>query len=258
MLIILEYTCDFIFLFPVRVNFLTHYIDCTKCIFGEAFRNEVQVINTILSVDPDNSPDITALFASSLALCVSDIPFNGPVAGIKVAKSGGKFIINPSSDELENYELVLTVAGGANGICMIEANAKEASEEDCLEGIEVAKEAIKKLCDFQEEITKEIGKPKIEVTLKEIDESLKEEVISLAKQELKEAVTSNLDKQLKYEKVEEIKQKMIEQINEKHAEDEELDSILKDSRGILDELEALGIEECDTVHMYGFDFDYYK
>jgi len=206
--------------------------------FDEGFRNEVQVINTILSVDPDNTPDITALFASSLALCISDIPFNGPVAGIKVAKTDGKFIVNPSSDDLENYELVLTVAGGKDGICMIEANAKEASEEDCLEGIEIAKEAIKVLCDFQEEITKEIGKPKKEVTLKEIDNSLIQDVNSLAKEKLKEAITSSLDKQEKSAKVEEIKQDILLEINEKYEENEELDSILRDSKNILDDLEA--------------------
>ena len=206
--------------------------------FDDGFRNEVQVINTILSVDPDNSPEITALFASSLALCISDIPFNGPVAGIRVAKSNGEFIINPSSEELDNYELVLTVAGGKDGICMIEANAKEASEEDCLKGIEIAKEAIKILCDFQEEITKEVGKPKIEVELKEISSSLKEEVESLAKDTLKEAITSDLDKLAKSEKIEEIKSSIIDKISESHAEDEELDIILKDSRTILDDLEA--------------------
>ena len=206
--------------------------------FDDGFRNEVQVINTILSVDPDNSPEITALFASSLALCISDIPFNGPVAGIRVAKSNGEFIINPSSEELDNYELVLTVAGGKDGICMIEANAKEASEEDCLKGIEIAKEAIKILCDFQEEITKEVGKPKIEVELKEISSSLKEEVESLAKDTLKEAITSDLDKLAKSEKIEEIKSSIIDKISESHAEDEELDIILKDGRTILDDLEA--------------------
>ena len=98
--------------------------------FEEGFRNEVQVVNTVLSVDPDNAPDIAALFGSSLALSISDIPFNGPVAGVRVVKIGDDYKINPTSADLDNYELVLTVAGGEKDICMIEANAKEASDEE--------------------------------------------------------------------------------------------------------------------------------
>ena len=103
--------------------------------FEDGFRNEVQVINTILSVEPDNTPEMTALFGSSLALGISKIPFDGPVAGVIVGKIGKDFIINPTSEELEESEFAITVAGTKNDINMIEAEAKEASEDDILEGL---------------------------------------------------------------------------------------------------------------------------
>src|SRR5574344_1784425 len=101
--------------------------------FDENFRNEVQVINTILSVDPNNSPEMTALFGSSLALGISNIPFDGPVAGVIVGKIGKKFLINPTSEEIDKCELTLTVAGTKTDICMIEAGAHEVSEKDMLD-----------------------------------------------------------------------------------------------------------------------------
>ena len=125
--------------------------------FDENFRNEVQVINTVLSVDPDNSPEMTALFASSLALGISNIPFDGPVAGVVVGKIGKKFIINPTCEETEQSELILTVAGTENDICMIEAGAHEVSESVMLDALEFAQKNIKKLCKFQKKIIKEIG-----------------------------------------------------------------------------------------------------
>jgi polyribonucleotide nucleotidyltransferase len=113
--------------------------------FDENFRNEVQVINTVLSVDPDNSPEMAALFASSLALGISNIPFDGPVAGVVVGKIGKKFIINPTTEETEQSELILTVAGTENDICMIEAGAHQVSEEVMLDALEFGQKAIKKL-----------------------------------------------------------------------------------------------------------------
>ena len=101
--------------------------------FDENFRNEVQVINTVLSVDQDNSPEMAALLGSSLALAISDIPFDGPVAGVVVGKIGKEYIINPTVEQSEQSEIHLTVAGTKDAICMVEAGSKEVSEKICLE-----------------------------------------------------------------------------------------------------------------------------
>ena len=139
-------------------------------LFPENFKNEVQIVNTVLSVDQDNSPEITALFGSSLATCISQVPFNGPVAGVKVGRVDGKFIINPTVEETEKSDIDLTVSGTKEAINMVEAGAKEVSEEDMLEALMFGHEAIKELIEFQEKIIKEIGVekydyPKLEISL---------------------------------------------------------------------------------------------
>ena len=126
--------------------------------FDENFRNEVQVINTVLSVDPDCSPEMTALFGSSLALGISNIPFDGPVAGVVVGKIGKDYIINPDTKQMEETELSVTVAGTKDAICMVEAGAKQVSEKDMLGALMFGHEAIKELVEFQEKIIKEIAK----------------------------------------------------------------------------------------------------
>ena len=116
--------------------------------FDENFRNEVQVINTVLSVDPDCSPEMTALFGSSLALGISNIPFDGPVAGVVVGKIGKDYIINPDTKQMEETELSVTVAGTKDAICMVEAGAKQVSEKDMLGALMFGHEAIKELIAF--------------------------------------------------------------------------------------------------------------
>ena len=143
--------------------------------FDENFRNEVQVINTILSVDPNNSPEMTALFGSSLALGISKIPFDGPVAGVVVGKIGKEFIINPTSEQIDKCELTVTVAGTKNDICMIEAGAHEASEEDMLAALMFGQKHVKMLCEFQESIIEAVGQEKVTVELAKIDEKLEKE-----------------------------------------------------------------------------------
>ena len=127
--------------------------------FPENFRNEVQVINTILSVDQDNAPEMTAMFGSSLATSISKIPFDGPIAGVKVGRVDGKLIINPTVAESEISDIDLTVAGTFEAINMVEAGARQVSEDDMLEALMFGHEAIKKLCTFQTEIINEIGQP---------------------------------------------------------------------------------------------------
>ena len=144
--------------------------------FPEGFRNEVQIVNTVMSVDLDATPEMTAMFGSSLALSISDIPFDGPIAGVYVGRVNGEFVINPSVEEREKSELNLAVAGTEEAINMVEAGANELSEDVMLDAIMFGHEAIKKLCAFQKEIAKEIGKAKREVSLYAPDEAIKKDI----------------------------------------------------------------------------------
>ena len=119
-------------------------------LFPEDFRNEVQIVNTVLSVDQDNSPELTALFGSSLSVSISKAPFNGPVAAVKVGRVNGEFVINPTVEQTEVSDLDLTVAGTREAINMVEAGAMEVSEEDMLEALMFGHEAIKELISFEE------------------------------------------------------------------------------------------------------------
>ena len=168
--------------------------------FDENFRNEVQVINTVLSVDPDNSPEMTALFGSSLALGISNIPFDGPVAGVVVGKIGKKFIINPTTEQMEESELVLTVAGTETDFCMFEAGSKQVSEQVMLDALEFGQKAIKKLCKFQKKIIKEIGLEKCEVELAHIDPELEKAVREYSTKDMLEAIQIK-DKLEKYARI---------------------------------------------------------
>ncbi len=205
--------------------------------FDENFRNEVQVINTVLSVDPDNSPEMTALFGSSLALGISNIPFDGPVAGVIVGKIGKKFIINPTSEEIEECELTLTVAGTEDDICMIEAGAKQVSEEVMLDALEYGQKAIKKLCKFQKKIIKAIGAEKVQVELAHISEELTEAVSEYATKDMLAAIQIK-DKLEKYAKIDEVKENTVSHFEEIYKDDENKESILKDVKKLTDMIEA--------------------
>ena len=201
--------------------------------FDENFRNEVQVINTILSVDPNNTPEMSALFASSLALGISKIPFDGPVAGVVVGKIGKKYLINPTSEELEESELAVTVAGTKNDICMIEAGSKEVSEEDMLEALMFGHKYIKELCLFQEEIIEVVGKEKVEITIPETNKPLEKEIFDYSEKKMLVAVQIK-NKLESYEKIAEVKLDAIEYFMEKYNE-EITEKYLKN---MLDNIEA--------------------
>ncbi|NLA32638.1 MAG: polyribonucleotide nucleotidyltransferase [Mollicutes bacterium] len=205
--------------------------------FDENFRNEVQVINTVLSVDQDNSPEMTALFGSSLALSISNIPFDGPVAGVVVGMIDDKFIINPSGEELENSKLHLTVAGTKEAINMVEADSKELSEEVMLEALMFGHEAIKELIKFQEKIVKEIGLEKIEVELANIDEKLESEVKKFVGSKMLEAIQVK-EKLEKYAQIDGVKEETIEHFTNIYADTEELAEILKQVKKVVDNIEA--------------------
>lgn len=206
-------------------------------LFDENFRNEVQVINTVLSVDQDYSPEMTALFGSSLALCISKIPFGGPVAGVVVGKIGKEYIINPTGEELEKSEINLTVAGTKDAINMVEAGSKEVSEADMLEALVFGHNAIKKLIEFQEKIIEEIGAEKVEVVLASIDPELEDTVIKFAKEDMLEAIQIK-DKLKSYERIDEIKENTIYHFKDILKDSEDLEKIIKDVKKIVDKIEA--------------------
>ena len=206
--------------------------------FADGFRNEVQVVNTVLSVDPDNSPEMAAMLGSSLALGISNIPFDGPIAGVRVGKIGKEFIINPTVEETESSELLLTLAGTHDDICMIEAGAKEVSEDTMLKAIEFGQKAIAVLCEFESKIIDKIGKEKVTVDLKELDKDLVKIVKEYAKDNLKEAISSKKDKADKNADIDAVKIQAVGHFSEIYAENIDLANIIKDVKTILDELEA--------------------
>jgi polyribonucleotide nucleotidyltransferase len=185
--------------------------------FPEDFRNEVQVVNTVLSVDTDNSPELTAMFGSSLCTSISKIPFDGPIAGVKVGRVDGKFIINPTPAQLEVSDIDLTVAGTKKAINMVEAGSKEVSEDDMLEALMFGHEAVKELCEFQEEIIKEIGLPKMEYEHLEIEDELRNAIEAEVKDELDKALRIKA-KLERYEAIDNIKERVVEEYEEKNAD----------------------------------------
>ena len=206
--------------------------------FPEDFRNEVQVVNTVLSVDNDNSPELAAMFGSSLATCISKIPFDGPIAGVKVGRVDGKFIINPTPSELEVSDIDLTVAGTKNAINMVEAGSKEVSEEDMLEALMFGHEAVKELCEFQEKIIKEIGVEKMEYEHLDITTELKEEIKVLAADKLDKAMRIK-EKLEKYAAIDAVKEEVVAKYEEENKEldKEELNVLITKVKLVLEEIE---------------------
>ena len=208
-------------------------------LFADGFRNEVQVVAMPLSVDQDSTVEMTALLASSLSLMVSDIPFDGPVAGVVVGRVDGKFIINPSAEELEKTDITLSVAGTKDAINMVESGSKEVSEEDMIEALMFGHEAIKELCQFEEEITREIGKEKISVELKTLDEELVKEVNDFACSKMCEAIQIK-DKLEKYAQIDKVKEDTVNEFAVRYQDkpEEELEVLLKDVKTIVDNIEG--------------------
>ena len=206
--------------------------------FKEDFRNEVQIVNTILSVDNNNSPELTAMFGSSLATSISKIPFDGPIAGVKVGRVNGEFIINPTPEELEVSDIDLIVAGTKEAINMVEAGAKEVSESDMLEALMFGHEAVKELCNFQEKIIEEIGVEKMEYEHLEIEEELRERVFNLASEKLDKAMRIK-EKLEKYKAIDDVKEEVINIYEEenKNLEKEELQTLITKVKLVLESIE---------------------
>ena len=207
-------------------------------LFPENFRNEVQIVNTVLSVDPDNSPELTAMFASSLATSISKIPFDGPIAGVKVGRVDGKFIINPTVEQLDKTDIDLTVAGTFDAINMVEAGAKEATEEDMLEALMFGHDAIKELIKFEEKIIKEVGQDKMEYEVLEITEELKEEIYALSKEPFDKAMRIK-DKLEKYAAIDKVKEDVVAKFEYENdnLDKDELNELLTKVKLCLHEVE---------------------
>lgn len=202
-------------------------------LFPDGYRHDVQVISMVLSVDPDASPQMAAMLGSSLALGVSDIPFDGPITGVTVGLIDGEFILNPSVEQLEASELDLQVAGTKDAVNMVEAGAKEVPEETMLKAIMFGHEEIKKMVQFQEEILQDIDPEKREVELEEKDVELQDDISSKASEHgLFEAIKEH-EKQTRDEKISEAKEKVLETFDE---EDENYEETYKAAKGILNNL----------------------
>lgn len=204
--------------------------------FAEGFRNEVQVINTVLSYDEDASAPMAAMFGSSLALSISDIPFNGPIAGVQVAYIDGEFIINPSAAQKEASLLELSVAGTKDAINMVESGAKELSEDIMLEALLKGHEAVRELIAFQEEIVAAVGKEKAEVELLQVDPELQAEIIAAYNADLQKAVQVE-EKKAREAATEAVKERVIAVYEERYADDENYETIIRDVAEILEQME---------------------
>ncbi|MFP3916235.1 polyribonucleotide nucleotidyltransferase [Lysinibacillus telephonicus] len=199
--------------------------------FPDGFRNEVQVISMVMSSDPDCPTDVAAMFGSSLALAISDIPFNGPIAGVHVGYIDGEFVINPTVEQVEKSTIHLSVAGNKDAINMVEAGALEVPEEIMLEAIMFGHEEIKKLIAFQEQIVAEVGKEKIAVELFEINEELSAQVKKLCEEDMIAAIQT-VEKHAREEAITAVKERVIAGYEEQEADEE----TLKQVKTILDKM----------------------
>ena len=196
-------------------------------LFAEGFRNEVQVVNTVLSTDTDCSPEMSAMLGASLALCISNIPFDGPIAGVKVGYVDGQFVVNPTVEQMSRSLIDLTVAGTKEALNMVEAGAKEVDEDLMLDALMFGHEKVKELCEMEEKIIAKVGKEKMEVVLYEIDERVKEYVNANGKERLEKAVSIH-DKLESYNAQESITNEMKEHFtSDSELSEKEADKLAK-------------------------------
>ena len=214
-------------------------------LFADGFRNEVQVVNTVLSVDQQASPEMAAMLGASLALCVSDIPFNGPIAGVQVAYAAEDVIINPSAADKEVSLLDLTVAGTKEAINMVESGAQELSEDIMLQALLKGHEAIQELVDFQNYIVAAVGKEKAEVELLQVDADLKVEIETAYYDQLAKAVQVE-EKLAREAATQAVKEEVLASYQERFAEDEDKETILRDVAEILEQMEHAEVRRLIT------------
>ena len=193
-------------------------------LFPDGFRNDVQVINYVMSVDHDNSPEVSAMIGSSLSLSISDIPFEGPIAGVIVGRVNGEFVLNPTVEQLENSDIDLTVAGTKDAVNMVEAGAKEVTEEDMLEAIMFGHEAIKQIISFQEQIVAEIGKEKMQLNLYEVDPAINARVREMAEADMLAAIQV-VEKHARQEAIDAVNARVLEVFEAEEATEKELKQV---------------------------------
>ncbi|MBC1576474.1 polyribonucleotide nucleotidyltransferase [Listeria seeligeri] len=203
-------------------------------LFAEGFRNEVQITSTVFSVDQDCSPEMAAMLGSSVALVISDIPFDGPIAGVDVGRIDGKYVINPTIEQAEKSDISLTVAGTYDAINMVEAGAKEVSEEAMLEAIMFGHEEIKRLCEFQQQIIDAVGKEKREIELFVSDPELEVEVKAASEGKMKAAIKTE-EKKAREAAIEDVKEEILESYKAKELENEA--EVLSEVAHILEMIE---------------------
>lgn len=217
--------------------------------FAEGFRNEVQVTNIVMSVEQDCSPVMAAMLGSSLALSISDIPFDGPIAGVQVGRVNGEYVLNPTIEQQEQSDIDLTVAGTKKAINMVESGAKEVSEEDMLGALLFGFEAIKEMVAFQEEVVSQVGKEKMEVVLLQLDPELKKAIYDTNYQTMKTAVLTE-EKLAREEEIENVKAMIIaeyEAIAADIEDEEEASQLLKEVKQITEDLEKDVVRELITI-----------
>ncbi|MCD5001625.1 polyribonucleotide nucleotidyltransferase [Enterococcus saccharolyticus] len=216
--------------------------------FAEGFRNEVQVTNIVMSVEQDCSPAMAAMLGSSLALSISDIPFDGPIAGVDVGRVNGEYVLNPTVEQAEATDIELTVAGTKDAINMVESGAKEVSEADMLGALLFGHEAIKELVAFQEEIVAAVGKEKMEVKLLQVSADLKKDIFDAYYQTMKTAVLTE-EKLAREDEIEKVKEIVKEVYAEKAAELEadEAAQLTKEVKQIAEDLEKDVVRELITI-----------
>ena len=214
--------------------------------FAEGFRNEVQITNVVMSVEQDCTPEMSAMFGSSLALCISDIPFNGPIAGVDVGRVNGEYILNPTVEQMEASDIHLTVAGTKEAINMVESGAKEVSEEDMLGALLFGHAAIKELVAFQEEIVAAVGKEKMEITLLQVDQSLATEINEKFSKQMIAAIQTE-EKLAREENIETLKEEIYALYEEKFVGTEDETKKLKEVRQILEDMEKDEVRRLITV-----------
>lgn len=208
-------------------------------LFPKGYRNDVQVVATVMSVDQDYNPDTLAMIGSSIALSISSIPFNGPTGSVAVGLVDGEFVINPGSEQRGKSAMYLVVSGTKDAIMMVEAGANEIDEATMLRAILFAHEEIKKIVAFIEEIVREIGKPKDEVKLFVPDEEIADAVVFFAKEKMKEAILTE-DKMQRIENMDAVKAQTIEHFSEIYPEH------MKDVEEVIYKLTKEGVRELIT------------
>ena len=202
-------------------------------LFPKGYYNDTQIISSVISSDDENDGDVLGAVGASLALHLSDVPFNGPMGEVRVGRIDGEYIINPTVSELQQSDIDMVVGGTRDSVLMIEGEMDEISETEMLEAIKVAHTSIAKLCDFQDELRNELGKEKREFIPAKTDATVEDEVKALAESKIKEIIGIGLGKEEYNSKIKEIKDEAIAKLEEQEKEDE----FISEAKGILGQIE---------------------